>query len=88
MANGKLAQPEDAETALTRGEGDFVAIGKAALADYNWPRKIAGGEAVVPFNPGMTMPYATLDCYEAFWDANPTGIPAEKIEARDVTEGA
>lgn len=88
MANGKLSEPEDAEAALTQGEGDFVAIGKAALADYNWPKKIAANEPRVPFNPGMIMPYATLDCYEAYWEANPSGIPSEKIEARDVTEGA
>ncbi|MDE0779770.1 MAG: NADH:flavin oxidoreductase [Alphaproteobacteria bacterium] len=88
MANGKLDEPESAEAALTRGEGDFVAIGKSALADHSWPAKIAAEEPRVPFNPGMTMPYATLDCYEAFWAENPTGIPKEKIEARDVTEGA
>ena len=75
MANGKLDQPEDAETALSQGEGDFVSIGKSALADYNWLRKIVADEPRVPFNPGMTMPYATLDCYEAFWAENPTGIP-------------
>ena len=88
MANGKLSEPEDAEAALTQGEGDFVAIGKSALADYNWPKKIAANEPRVPFNPGMIMPYATLDCYESYWEANPSGFPAEKIEARDVTEGA
>lgn len=88
MANGKLDQPEDAETALTQCEGDFVSIGKSALADYNWPKKIAADEPRVPFNPGMTMPYATLDCYEAFWAENPSGVPKEKIAARDVTEGA
>lgn len=88
MANGKLSEPEDAEEALTRGEGDFVAIGKAALADYDWPKKIAAEEDRVPFNPGMIMPYATLDCYEDYWKNNPTGIPAEAVAARDVTEGA
>ena len=88
MANGKLEDPALAEQALVEDEGDFVAIAKAALADYNWPKKIAAGEAPVPFNPGMIMPYATLDCYEDFWKANPTGVPEEKIEARDVTEGA
>lgn len=88
MANGKLSEPEDAEAALTRGEGDFVAIGKAALADYDWPKKIAAEESRVPFNPGMIMPYATLDCYEDYWKANPTGIPEEPVAARDVTEGA
>jgi 2,4-dienoyl-CoA reductase-like NADH-dependent reductase (Old Yellow Enzyme family) len=87
MANGKLDEPGDAEAAIAKNEGDFVAIGKSALADYNWPKKIAANGDRVPFNPGMVMPYATLDGYEAFWEANPTGVPAEKVEARDVTEG-
>ncbi len=88
MANGKLENPDLAEQALVDEEGDFVAIAKAALADYDWPKKIAAGEEPVPFNPGMIMPYATLDCYEDYWKANPTGIPDTPVEARDVTEGA
>ncbi len=88
MANGKLQDPALAEQALVDGEGDFVAIAKGALADQTWPQKIAAGDTPVPFNPGMIMPYATLDCNETFWAENPDGIPKEKVEARDVAEGA
>jgi 2,4-dienoyl-CoA reductase-like NADH-dependent reductase (Old Yellow Enzyme family) len=88
MANGKLQDPAIAEQALVDGEGDFVSIAKGALADAQWPQKVAAGEATVPFNPGMIMPYATLDCNEAFWAENPDGIPKEKLVARDVAEGA
>lgn len=77
MANGKLQDPALAEQALVDGEGDFVAIAKGGLADKTWPQKVAAGEAPVPFNPGMIMPYATLDCNEAFWKENPSGIPQE-----------
>lgn len=88
MANGKLQDPDMAEQAILDGEGDFVSIAKGALADHSWPQKIAADEAPVPFNPGMIMPYATLDCNEAFWAENPSGIPTEKVVARDVAEGA
>ena len=88
MANGKLQEPNLAEAALNSNEGDFIAIAKGALADQKWPEKIAGGENPVPFNPGMIMPYATLDCNESFWANNPDGISREKIIGRDVAEGA
>jgi len=60
IANGKLHDPALAESVLASGEGDFCAIGKGALADPEWPRKIRSGEAPVPFDPGMTTPLATL----------------------------
>ena len=88
FSNGKLQDPDQAEQALVDGEGDFVAIAKGALADQNWPKKIAANETPVPFNPSMIMPYATLDCNEAFWAENPDGIPKEAVVARDVAEGA
>ena len=88
MANGKLHEPLAAERAIVEEEGDFVSIGKGALADSEWPRKVASGAEPYPFDPGMTMPYATLDCNEAFWAENPDGKSKEKVEARDVTEGA
>lgn len=87
MANGKLQDPNLAEAALNANEGDFIAIAKGALADQKWPEKIADGENPVPFNPGMIMPYATLDCNESFWTNNPDGISKEKIIGRDAAEG-
>ena len=83
FANGKLHDPALAERAIIEEEGDFVAIAKGALADPEWPQKIAAGAEPHGFNPGMVMPFATIDCNEAFWAENPTGIPAAPIEARD-----
>ena len=88
MANGKLQDPSEAERAIVEAEGDFVAIDKGALADPEWPRKIAAGEGPYGFDPGMIMPYATLDCNEAFWAENPDGKSKQKIEGRDAAEGA
>ena len=88
MANGKLHDPDVAEKALSDEEGDFCAIGKGALADHAWPRKVAEGVEPYPFDPGMIMPYATHDCYDAFWKENPDGKSKEQIKGRDVAEGA
>jgi 2,4-dienoyl-CoA reductase-like NADH-dependent reductase (Old Yellow Enzyme family) len=88
MSNGKLQDPAEAERAIVEEEGDFASIAKGALADPDWPRKIAAGEEPYPFDPGMIMPYATLDCNEAFWAENPDGKSKQAIEARDATERA
>ena len=88
ISNGKLQDPIVAEKALTEGEGDFVAIGKGALADYEWPLKIAAENDPFPFDPGMITPYATLDCNEDFWTKNPDGVSTEIVEARDAGERA
>ena len=61
IANGKLHDPNEAERVLAERQGDFVAIAKGALADPEWPRKIAANEAPVPFDPGMITPLATID---------------------------
>jgi 2,4-dienoyl-CoA reductase-like NADH-dependent reductase (Old Yellow Enzyme family) len=61
VANGKLHEADKAEQILVKGEADFVAIAKGALADPAWPRKIAAGEAPVSFTPDMISPLATLD---------------------------
>lgn len=87
FANGKLQDPDAAERAIAGEEGDFVSIAKGALADPEWPRKIAAGEAPYPFDPGMVMPWATLDCNAAFWAENPDGKSKQAIEARDAAEG-
>ena len=86
FANGKLHDPELADRAIAEEEGDFVAIAKGALADPEWPQKIAAGLEPVPFNPAMVMPFATLDCNEAFWKENPSGVPDEPVVARDGVE--
>ncbi|MFC1825365.1 FAD-dependent oxidoreductase [Thermodesulfobacteriota bacterium] len=40
IAVGKLGYPEVAERALEAGNADFVALGRALLADPEWPRKV------------------------------------------------
>ena len=40
---GVIRQPEVAEAALARGDADFIALGRALLADPEWPRKARDG---------------------------------------------
>jgi 2,4-dienoyl-CoA reductase-like NADH-dependent reductase (Old Yellow Enzyme family) len=60
IANGKLQDPNFAEEILMKGEGDFCAIAKGALADPAWPLKVRAAQTPIPFDPGMTSPLATL----------------------------
>ena len=69
IANGKLHDPSIAEAALQSGEGDFVSIGKGALADPHWPNKILAGKPPIEFMPDMISPLATLENYYG-WRAN------------------
>lgn len=40
---GVIREPEVAETALARGDADFIALGRALLADPDWPLKARDG---------------------------------------------
>jgi 2,4-dienoyl-CoA reductase-like NADH-dependent reductase (Old Yellow Enzyme family) len=43
IAVGRLGDPTTAEAALRAGACDFVALGRALLADAEWPRKVKTG---------------------------------------------
>jgi 2,4-dienoyl-CoA reductase-like NADH-dependent reductase (Old Yellow Enzyme family) len=66
IANGKLEDAAVAEGLIERGKADFVSLAKAALADPDWPRKIAAGEPTIPFDPGIFTPLATYEVEEAW----------------------
>jgi 2,4-dienoyl-CoA reductase-like NADH-dependent reductase (Old Yellow Enzyme family) len=66
IANGKLENTAMAEDLIGRGEADFISIAKAALADPDWPNKIAAGVSPIPFDPAIFTPIATYDV-EAAW---------------------
>lgn len=71
IANGKLDDVATAEGLIARGEADFVSVAKAALADPDWPRKVAAGQPAIPFDPAIFSPHATYEV-EAAWRA---GLP-------------
>ncbi len=73
IACGALNEPDRAEGLLARGEADFAAMAKGALADPDLPKKIAAGETPIPFNRDMTSPRATIQNTAAWRDANLAG---------------
>jgi 2,4-dienoyl-CoA reductase-like NADH-dependent reductase (Old Yellow Enzyme family)/thioredoxin reductase len=43
IAVGEIRHPDFAEQVLTKGQADFVALGRPLIADPDWPAKAAGG---------------------------------------------
>lgn len=60
IANGGLEDPELAEEVLVEGHADLIALGRAALANPDWPRRVASGEPRATFERGMISPRATI----------------------------
>lgn len=60
IANGSLHDPARARALLARGEADLVALGRGAIANADWPRRVQAGEALEPFDPAILSPLADL----------------------------
>jgi len=43
----------DVATRIERGEFDMIALGRALIADWEWPKKVAKGEATMPYSRAM-----------------------------------
>jgi 2,4-dienoyl-CoA reductase-like NADH-dependent reductase (Old Yellow Enzyme family) len=65
IVNGSLNTPDSAELMLKDGGADIITIGKGALANKDWPRKVANGEELKNFNPeDFLMPDAKIKSHE------------------------
>lgn len=60
MANGSLHAPGQAASLIVRGDADLVSLGRGALANPDWPGRLASGRASEPFDPAMLTPIADL----------------------------
>lgn len=60
IVNGGIETGDDAEAALDDG-ADFVAIGKAALANRDWVKRVRHAQEMTPLDFDMLKPMATLD---------------------------
>ena len=67
IANGRLETGDLAETLLASGEADLISLGKAAIADPDWPVKTQRGVVPQSFHPDMISPVADLTSRMA-WD--------------------
>ncbi|NKQ11317.1 oxidoreductase [Pseudomonas sp. SST3] len=60
IGNGSVTTGEQAQKLLDDGELDLVAVGKAALANHDWPLRVRDGDAMTEFDFDMFSPMATL----------------------------
>lgn len=51
IANGHLENPEKANEMIKNGEADVITLGKGALANHDWVRKVKNGEPLIEFKP-------------------------------------
>lgn len=65
IANGQLEQVKRAVNILTNGGADIVTLGKGALADHDWIKKVEKGEPLSVFNPNEVLhPLANIKEFE------------------------
>jgi len=60
IANGGLGDADLADQVIRGGHADLVAIGRAALANPDWPRRIQQGSTIAAFDGAMLSPSATI----------------------------
>lgn len=60
IANGGLDDPALSSRILEDGYADLISLGRAALANPDWPRRLAEGVPFEPFNRAMIHPYASI----------------------------
>lgn len=59
MANGSLHEPSRAWQATEMG-ADFISLGRGALANHDWPKRVMAGEAVREFDSAILGPIANI----------------------------
>jgi 2,4-dienoyl-CoA reductase-like NADH-dependent reductase (Old Yellow Enzyme family) len=65
IANGSLEDPNLGEDLLKAGKADVITIGKGALANQDWPNKVASGQELNEFDfKKIMLPQATLKEFE------------------------
>ncbi len=60
IANGGLYSESDAVASLQNG-ASFVSLGKAALANPDWPNRVIANRPLARFDHSMLLPHATLE---------------------------
>ena len=61
LVNGGLEDPMRAHAVVTDGAADLVSLARGALANPDWPQRVASGYPLEAFDPAMIRPVATLD---------------------------
>ena len=61
IANGGLDDPARAEALLRAGGADLVSLGRGALANPDWPLRVAAKAPLAAYDPAMIRPVPTLE---------------------------
>lgn len=77
IANGGMHDPERARMILTNGHGDMVALARGAIANPDWPRRLANGTPFEVFDSAMIHPLATIQNTDA-WRAQQVTASSRK----------
>jgi 2,4-dienoyl-CoA reductase-like NADH-dependent reductase (Old Yellow Enzyme family) len=72
IANGGMHDTAQASRVLSEGHADLIALGRGALANSDWPRRLAEGRPFAAFDPDMLDPVATIENADA-WRAARAG---------------
>lgn len=64
IANGNLDDPDAAAALIEDGTADVVALGKAALANRDWPRRVRSGAALAELDGSIFAPVADVKDWE------------------------
>ncbi|NRG47462.1 NADH:flavin oxidoreductase [Bacillus sp. CRN 9] len=65
IANGQLENVDLAVDIVTNGGADLVTLGKGALADHDWVKRVQKGESLSVFNPDEVLyPVANIKDFE------------------------
>lgn len=65
VANGGMHEPAQAEQVLSGGHGDVVTLGRGAIANPDWPKRLAMGAAMADFDFDWMQPEATIENAES-----------------------
>ncbi|MFE7445119.1 NADH:flavin oxidoreductase [Streptomyces chartreusis] len=79
IANGNLGQADLTARVITENHADLISLGRTALANPDYPGKLAQGTAPGAFDPTMLDPAVTIS-NSAAWEARQretTGLSAE-----------
>jgi 2,4-dienoyl-CoA reductase-like NADH-dependent reductase (Old Yellow Enzyme family) len=61
IANGGMHRPEESRRILTEGHADLVALGTGALANPDWPRRLANNHPIANFDDSMFAAGVTIE---------------------------
>jgi 2,4-dienoyl-CoA reductase-like NADH-dependent reductase (Old Yellow Enzyme family) len=75
VANGGMHDPQLSARVLRNNHADLVALGHGALANPDWPLRLADGKRFKPFDAGMLRPEVTIANTER-WRARQTDARA------------